>query len=61
MQHLANAIQIDICADSESKTLVKRKLSPFFLPENKRKSHQWTMDACSLKDVLEYHKKDGAG
>lgn len=61
MQHLANTIQINICADGESKTLVKRKLCPFFLPENKRKSHQWTMDACSLKDVLEYHKKDGAG
>lgn len=34
MQHLAKAIQIkiDVCADGESKTLVKRKLS-CFLPE----------------------------
>lgn len=41
MQHLAKAIQIkiDICADGESKTLVKRKLS-CFLPEEERNYSQ---------------------
>lgn len=41
MQHLAKAIQIkiDICADGESTTLAKRKLS-CFLPEKERNYSQ---------------------